>query len=308
MSLSWQLAILRSLGRRVMRPKLMRTSTPEQAAADFARAARVFRAPPYLCRLTDGPLHWITAGPVAPRRLIVHFHGGAYFSGSGATHARMLGRLSRLTGVRVCAPDYPLLQEAPFPAAFESACAAWDSLMSRGYRPADIILGGDSAGAGLMLALLAQLTQRAEAPAAAYAMSPWTDLTMSGESLATFATSDPIIPVARMGEVAALYLAGAAPDDPRASPLFARFAAPPPVLIQVGAEEALRDDATRIADVLRTAGGSVELRLWPGAPHVWHLLDGWVPEARAGLREVAGFIQTSFDSASRKLTASAICG
>lgn len=297
--MGWRLAVLRFLGRHVMRPALMRTTTPEMAAADFARAARLFRAPPYLCRLTDGPLHWITAGPVAPRRLIVHFHGGAYLSGSGATHAPMLGRLSRLTRLRVCAPDYPLLQEAPFPAAFDAACATWDSLMTRGYAPADIILGGDSAGGGLMLALLARLTQRGEAPAAAYAMSPWTDLTMSGQSLADFAASDPIIPVARMGEVAALYLAGAAPDDPRASPLFARFVAPPPVLIQVGAEEALRDDAIRIADRLRAAGGRVDLRLWPGAPHVWHILDGWVPEARAGLREVAAFIQTSLDSASR---------
>ena len=102
-----------------------------------------------------------------------------------------------------------------------------------------------------------------------------------------------------MAEVAGLYLDGADPADPRASPLFARFGAPPPVLIHYGSTEALRDDALRMAACLTAAGGDVTLQAWPRAPHAWHMLDGWVPEARAALCDVADFVQTSFAKANR---------
>lgn len=122
--------------------------------------------------------------PDSPRRVILYFHGGAYLAGSPRTHLALLTRLSQLTGVEVCAPSYRLLQTAPFPAAYEDAVAAWDRLMALGYGPADVVLAGDSAGAGLIFALLSHLTLTGQPPAAAVALSPWVDLTMSGESLA----------------------------------------------------------------------------------------------------------------------------
>jgi len=281
---------------------LQRTGTPQKAAADFARCARLgFRVPPYLCHLTeicDGlKLHWISVGQVDPDRVILYLHGGAYLSGSGDTHCALVGRLSRLSGLRACVPDYRLLQDAPFPAAFQDACAAWDMLRARGYAPRDIVLGGDSAGGGLMLALLSHLTRRGEVPASAFALSPWTDLTMSGATLGC--ETEALLPIDRMTEVVDLYLEGADRKDPRASPLFARFNAPPPVLIQVGAQEALADDARRMTRALQKAGGAVTLREWPTALHVFQILDGWLPESRIALSEVARFIQVSFDNARR---------
>lgn len=167
---------------------LRRTATPAQAARDFERGAALFFHPlPHHLHFERGPdpvLHWISVGPTAPRRVILYFHGGAYLAGSPRTHLALLTRLSQLTGVEVCAPSYRLLQTAPFPAAYEDAVAAWDRLMALGYGPADVVLAGDSAGAGLIFALLSHLTLTGQPPAAAVALSPWVDLTMSGESLA----------------------------------------------------------------------------------------------------------------------------
>lgn len=299
--MSWQVSVLTFLSRWIGRPMLRRTPTPAHAARDFERGAALFLRPlPYHLRLERGQdpvLHWISVGPVVCRRVILYFHGGAYLAGSPRTHLALLTRLSQLTGVEVCAPSYRLLQTAPFPAAYHDALDAWDRLMALGYRPADVVLAGDSAGGGLVFALLSHLTLTGQAPAAAVALSPWVDLTLSSQSLTDPAES--FLPVDKMAEVAALYLDGADPSDPRASPLFARFAAPPPVLIQYGSTEALRDDALRMAACLTAAGGQVTVQPWAKAPHVWQMLDGWVPEARAALRDVAGFVQTSFASANR---------
>jgi acetyl esterase/lipase len=298
------MAILNRLLRHGARPRLARTSSPEHGARDFERAARlVFRVPPYTCHLVAdlGPLrlHKITAGPVVSGRVILYLHGGAYFAGSGTTHLGMLARLSRLTGTAVLAPDYRLLQDAPFPAAFADALQVWQHVVQMGHDPNAVILAGDSAGGGLALSLLSHLTGAGTPPAGLVAFSPWTDLTLSGASILRNGPTDAVLPVQRMAEVAALYLAGAAPDDPRASPLFARFVNPPPVLLQVGGGEALLDDSCRMADHLRAAGGDVMLQVWPDAPHGWQLFDGYLPEARAALRDAAQFVQTSFDRASR---------
>ena len=167
-------------------------------------------------------------------------------------------------------------------------------MRAKGYRPQDIMLGGDSAGGGLMLALLAHLCQRGTPPAACFAMSPWTDLTLSGASLQS--PSEVLLPVTRIPEVVARYLDGAAADDPRASPLFADFPAPPPVLMQVGSGEALLDDSRRMAKKL---GRKADLRIWPNVPHVWPFFADYLPESRAALAEVAEFVQTSFAMDSR---------
>ena len=291
--------ILNAWLRYCVRPVLRFARSPERQAWAFDRVGPwLFPGPPFICHLIEQTgnlrLHWVTVGRPQPRRVILYLHGGAYIVGSGKAYRGLLGRIAQLTGVRVCAPDYRLLQQAPFPAAFDDALQAWDALLAKGYRPADIVLGGDSAGAGLMLALLARLCQRGTRPAGCFAMSPWADLTLSGASLQS--DGEVMLPVSRMPEVVARYLQGAAPEDPRASPLFARFDAPPPVLIQVGSDEALLDDARRMADVL---GHAAQLRIWEDVRHVWQFFDGYIPEARAALHEMADFVQTSFAMASR---------
>jgi epsilon-lactone hydrolase len=302
--MSWQLVALNRFLRHVARPKLARTVTPAQGKLEFDQAARrLFKVPPFTCHLVGQHghirLHRITLGPVQSRRVILYLHGGAYFAGSGQTHLGMLSRLSGLSGTQIIAPDYRLLQDAPFPAAFEDALAVWQLVVDSGVDPAGIMLGGDSAGGGLALALLSHLTHAGTPPAGLFAFSPWTDLSMSGQSIVTHGPDDAMLPVGRMAEVASLYLCGADERDPRASPLFARYTRPPPVLLQVGSAEALLDDSRRMAGVLEAAGGDVTWQVWPRAPHVWHMFDGYIPEARAALRKTAGFIQTSFDKASR---------
>ncbi len=282
-----------------VRPMLGLSKSPTRAKRAFdLLGPRLFRGPPLICHLqealNDLTLHWVSVGPVEPRRVILYLHGGAYFAGSGTAYRGLLGHISKLTGVRVCAPDYRLLQDAPFPAAFDDALAAWGALIAKGYRPKDIIIGGDSAGGGLMLALLAHLVAQGDHPCAAFAMSPWTDLTLSGPSLQT--KSEVLLPVPRMEEVVDRYLCGADRADPRASPLFAQFAGAPRVLIQVGSNEALRDDAVRMADVL---GGAATLKIWEDVPHVWQMFVGYIPQARAALMEIARFVQASFERDSR---------
>lgn len=301
---SWQARLLASALRRFVKPVIARDTDPVAAARRFERVAPWLSRPvPFTLARTsdcgDLVLHWVRSGPVASRRVVLYLHGGAYFAGSGRTHSRIMARLSRLAGVEVCAPDYRLLQQAPFPAALDDALAAWDHLLGLGFRPRDIVLGGDSAGGGLALALLAVVLARGTAPAGLFALSPWTDMTLSGASLRRNAADEVILPAHRMAEVVARYLDGADAGDPRASPLFADFPTCPPVFLQVADREILLDDSLRMADRLRAAGAEVTTEVWPGLPHVWHIFDGHLPEARAALRPVAGFVQTSFDRASR---------
>ncbi|WP_273250195.1 alpha/beta hydrolase [Sediminimonas qiaohouensis] len=302
LGIRWFSAVLRA----VVKPRLSRTSPPTKARGHLRLIARlVFRQPGYaliLPRAAAGgapPMTRISVGRPAARRVILYFHGGGYIAGSPATHAPMLARLAKLSGVEVRAPAYRLAPGARFPAAFKDAKAAFRYLLKAGYRPGDIVLGGDSAGGGLALALLAWCCAQGLRPAGAFAMSPWTDLTGSGASMTQNAARDAYLPAERLDELAGLYLGDAPRDDPRASPLFAVFDRPPPVLLQVSESEILRDDTLRMAARLRAQGGDVTVQTWEDAPHVWQVFDGWLPEARAALRAVASFVQTSFAPATR---------
>ena len=237
-------------------------------------------------------LHYLSVRRGNAGKVVLYFHGGAYVMGSARTHLAPLSRLARLTGLQIVVPDYRLAPEHPAPAAFQDAVVAHVALLAKGYQPQDIILGGDSAGGGLALALMADLCARNLRPAGLFAFSPWTDFAMSGDSLRRNAAIDPALPVGRMRETVDLVLQGFPPQDPRISPLYAPFNAPPPVFVQVGAEEILLDDSFRMAQVLRDAGGQVTCDVWNGCPHVWHMLDGYIPEARAALVATAAFVAT----------------
>jgi monoterpene epsilon-lactone hydrolase len=291
--MSLRLRLLNWGARWITRPILQRTVDVGRARRDFELGARLQRVPPYLLHLVDRgdqPLHWISVKRRHHDWVILFLHGGGYLSGSPSTHRGVMGRLAQLTGLQVAAPDYRLAPEHPAPAAFDDAVAAHARLLDLGYPPGRIILGGDSAGGGLALALLADLCARGVAPAGVFAFSPWTDLAMTGDSLRLNAPHDPLLPGERMPEVAAMVLGGLDARDPRISPLYARFEAPPPVFIQVGAGEILLDDSRRMADVLRQAGGQVSLQEWRDCPHVWQMMDNRLPEAKRALRQTADFI------------------
>ena len=279
----------------VTRQWLAATKDVFRARKDFESSSRFARVAPYLLHLSERgtpDLHYLSVRRGNAGKVVLYFHGGAYVMGSARTHLAPLSRLARLTGLQIVVPDYRLAPEHPAPAAFQDAVAAHVALLAKGYQPQDIILGGDSAGGGLALALMADLCARNLRPAGLFAFSPWTDFAMSGDSLRRNAAIDPALPVGRMRETVDLVLQGFPPQDPRISPLYAPFNAPPPVFVQVGAEEILLDDSFRMAQVLRDAGGQVTCDVWNGCPHVWHMLDGYIPEARAALVATAAFVAT----------------
>ncbi len=295
--MSRRLALLSFLMRHLAKPRLARVTEPVAARRDFARTARLtFRQPPFTLVLPgrietpDGALRiaHVSCGQTVDRtKVILYLHGGAFVTGSIETHTPLMARLSKLAGVPVMAPEYRLAPEHPFPAALRDARAAWDHLVATGYDPEQIAIGGDSAGGGLALALLAELCRDRAVPALLFAFSPWTDLAGTGASLATNAEADPLLPAERLKEIAEMYLGNADPRDPAASPLYAEFPGGPNVYLQYAETEILRDDVLRMAEVLRRQGAHVEIDAWPDAPHVWHVFDGWIPEARAALRLAA---------------------
>lgn len=298
---SLRLRILTFGMRLVAKPAMARTAEPEVANARFERTASyMFSAPKGLVQTTEAAMSVIAVGDVPRDRIVLFLHGGAFVVGSSRSYRAFAGRLSQRAAVKVAVPDYPLLQQASFPAAPQAVLAAWDRLILAGYRAENIALAGDSAGGNLVFGLLSTLLQRGERPACVLAFSPWTDLTLSGETLTSNAHRDPLLPVSRMAEVVGLYLQGADPAHPLASPVFAEFPNPPPTLVQVGATEILRSDAERIARKT-----DARLEVWPDCPHVWQMFDPRLPEARDAMRQAGKFLQTSFESASRKPTASA---
>jgi monoterpene epsilon-lactone hydrolase len=220
-------------------------------------------------------------------------HGGGYCSGSILSHRRMVTEAGRAAGMRTLAVGYRLAPEHPFPAALEDALTGWRFLRKQGIAARHIAIGGDSAGGGLTVALINQLREtQEELPGCAWLVSPWTDLTMSGSTLATKDAVDPIIHREYLGELADAYLpAGMDRKDPRVSPLYADLKGFPPTLIQVGSAETLLADATRFAEAAGAADVPVTLEIWPQMIHAWPLWNAHLEPGRRALANAGAFIR-----------------
>src|SRR5215212_5282884 len=190
---------------------------------------------------------WVTVRDSNTASVLLFLHGGGYNAGSCKTHRALAAHLARATHARVLLIDYRLAPEHPCPAALEDAAHVYRRLLRQGIRPQQIAIGGDSAGGGLALAVLIAIRDSGTAiPAAAFLLSPWLDLALRGESMHTRAQLDPLTSRNALREAATLYLGDLAPDDPRASPLYADLHQLPALLIQVGDHEVLRSDATSL--------------------------------------------------------------
>lgn len=292
--MTWQAQVIGWANRKLLRRVFAKTALPEPGRKRYARLSRWGSFLPPLSLIQPGNAGgvdglWIQNQP-RKEAVLLYFHGGAYVIGSPETHQSMLADLAARSGLRVFAPRYRLAPENPFPASIDDALAAWAGLLEQGHTPDQIILGGDSAGGGLALALLARLCANGQRPAGLVAFSPWTDVSLTGASLVTNAAREQILPAHRMTEVRALILGGARPgdaNDPRLSPLYANFPGAPPVQIHVAESEILRDDALRMRNRLPHA----EIRLAGDLPHVWPLFRPFLPEARATLQDTARFIE-----------------
>jgi acetyl esterase/lipase len=227
------------------------------------------------------------------QRVILYLHGGGYLAGSHVTHRNITSRLARWGRCRVLAINYRKSPEYPFPYPIDDAVRAYEWLLEQGYSTDQIAVAGDSAGGNLTLSLLLALRDRHwPTPAAGVCLSPWTDLTCSGESMRFNRTRDPMIPAWRIPTAAKLYANGMPLDEPRISPLFANLAGLPPLLIHVGDNEVLLSDSTRFAAKARDEGVAVDLKVWPNAPHVFQIFAGIVPQSNHSLREISHFVRS----------------
>jgi acetyl esterase/lipase len=228
-----------------------------------------------------------------PSRVLMFFHGGGYCSGSIKSHRRLVTEAGRAAKMRTLAVGYRLAPEHPFPAAYDDALTAWQFLRDQGIAAAHIAIGGDSAGAGLALGLIGRLRDgHEELPACAWFISPWTDLTMSGLSLLSKAAVDPLIHKEYLNELADAYLlAGMDRKDPRVSPLYADLRNFPPMLIQIGSNETLLDDATRLAARAGAGDVAVTLEIWPHMIHAWPLWNAHLEDGRRALAGAGSFIR-----------------
>lgn len=227
-------------------------------------------------------------------RAILYLHGGAFVAGSPRTHRGVAGRLARGVGAQSFVPDYRLAPEHPFPAALEDAAAVYRGLLGQGFPPAAVALAGDSAGGNLVFALLLKLKKEGTPlPAAAVALSPFVDMTGSGESMTGNAALDPFLQAAGLPAVVGAYAPGRDPLDPLVSPLFGDLAGLPPCFIQCGSDEILRDDAERMHAALSAAGVKSELEVWTRMPHVWQAFARFLPEGRLAIARICSFLEAA---------------
>lgn len=225
-------------------------------------------------------------------RVVLYLHGGGYALNSSNTHKDLAWRLGAACQARVLVPDYRLAPEHPFPAAVEDALTTYRWLLAQGILPENVVLVGDSAGGGLVMAAAVSLRDAGDPlPAALVCISPWSDLTLSGQSIDTHEEQDPILSRERLQWFVDLYLPdGQDPRQPLASPLFADLSGLPPTLIQVGTAEVLLDDAKMLAAAAEQAGVAVTLKIWDEMFHVWHSMAAVVPESQQAVDEIGAFV------------------
>ena len=271
----------------------------EEQRAKQEKLARLARLPAHIhCQPVDAngvPAEWIET-PDADGGVLLYLHGGAYVLGSINVHRKLVSRLADATKTRVLAINYRLAPEHPYPAALEDATTAYLWLLNRGgltaegVEPGRIIIAGDSAGGGLALATLVSLRDTGvPLPAGAVCISPWTDLALTGASVESKAGADPILSPEGLALFASYYAGEHDLTSPLVSPLYADLKGLPPLLIQVGADEILLDDAVRFAGKACEAGGDVTLEVWDEMFHVFQMI--WLlAETKQAIGRIAEFV------------------
>jgi len=245
------------------------------------------------CREVDeGPLvgHWLEPAE-ADDLVIVYLHGGGFIFGSIRTHGNLAGHFAKAAKAKVFLPAYPLAPEHPLPAAVDHVVTVVEALITAGHAPDRIVLAGDSAGGNLVFTVLCALRDRGGPKVAAgFAISPWVDLSNSGDSFELFAEVDYCVMEA-CREAASCALGDQDPRAPSHSPLFADLRGLPPVLIHAGGAECLRDQIVALGERASSQGVDIELHVEPDMVHVWHLLADTIPQANHSLKQASEWIR-----------------
>lgn len=238
------------------------------------------------------PAAWLGPKGTPDDKIILYLRGGGYVSGSINSHLILCLPMTQALKRNILLPEYRLAPEHPFPAALEDVLTIYRWLLREGYCPQNIVIAGDSAGGGLAVAVTLALRDAGEPlPAAVVCLSPRTDLTNSGESHITKAAVEPVLKTDVLKQWAAWYANSTPLTRPLLSPIYADFHGFPPLLIQVGSDEVLLDDARRLAEKARADGVDVTLHIWDGLWHVWHALGGLTPESAQAFQEIHTFLQ-----------------
>jgi acetyl esterase/lipase len=299
---SWQAKVATFFTRRFVRAPLVRSP-------DVATIRKVFNATkqrvPRGCHAREDILggvrgEWLEAERVTPFATMLYLHGGAYVACSPQTHRPITSWFAK-HGWRVFAPDYRLAPEHRFPAQIKDAVAVFRTLLETGISPKQIVVAGDSAGGNLTLALCLSLrTAGLPQPAAIGLFSPVTDFAWTGASVVENSERCAMFSKDIMPLGTRYYLGEHDPRDPLASPLYADLHGLPPMFVQVGEDEILRDDSVRLIERARQAGVAAHLRTWPAVPHVWQLLHKWIPEGRESLEWIQANLSSCTESASSR--------
>ena len=234
---------------------------------------------------------WFSQPTSDPSRVVLYLHGGGYSTGSINSHRDFLARLCIASGTRVLAADYRLAPEHPFPAQLEDSHRVYLWLLEHeGIRPEHVVMGGESAGAGLTLSTLVSLRDEGiPLPAGGVLISGWFDLNSRSTSMQSNSQYD-FVTRAGLRTMARRFAPKDEHRNPLVSPVHADFGGLPPLLIQVGAAESLLDDSLRVAESARAAGAEVTLEVWPDMIHAWHIFAPLLEEGRNAIRRIGDFV------------------
>ncbi len=246
------------------------------------------------------PTAEITVDGIEPRHVVLYFHGGVYVMGDAALAAGLASQIGRRIRAKVISVDYRLAPEQPYPAAVDDALAAYQALLHDGTAPSDIVFAGESAGGGLAIATLVNARDHGLAlPAAAFAMSPYADLTLAGATMQTKREIDPLLSPEALQARVTDYTSGQDAALGLISPIFADLSGLSPLIIQAGTHEVLLDDAIRLARQAATADVEVTLDITPGVPHVFQAYYPILGEAAAAMDRAGQFLSAHLASAER---------
>ena len=283
--------------RLLIKPWVARVKDPAEARQAFESHAKRTHLHPAHADYRNGvvadvPVTWVSRGAIDCEDVLLYIHGGGFIVGSPDTHKHLVAEIAGDLGIQAFMPRYRLAPEHPFPAGFDDVVATYDGLLARGLHADQIILGGDSAGGNLVLALLAHLSDsNAELPQSAFVLSPVVDMSGGFESLKSNAKTEVLLSSDRFDELGAMYLGDQDRKQPYASPFYAKFERCPPILFHHSDSEMLRDDTLEMQRKLVLLGHDVLVRSWPNAFHVFQIMTGHFPEARAGIADVVAFIK-----------------
>jgi acetyl esterase/lipase len=241
-------------------------------------------------------VEWLTPKGRMDGKLLLYLHGGGYVVGSCDMYRQFVSHIARAGQIRTLLPEYRLAPEHRFPAAIDDSVAIYRSLLAMGIKAGDIMIAGDSAGGGLAVATLLALRDAGDPlPAAAVLLSPYLDLTGSGESMRTRAAQDPFFRAEDLPAAADHYCEPHQRRFPLVSPVFADVEGLPPMFIQVGDDEILLSDSERFTDACIAAGIAVELEIWPEMWHVFQMFVGKMPEARHAVNKIGQYIRSRWN-------------